>query len=245
MVPSRASSMDRSHLRHVHHLVVMSVLATSFHYVAYASGASVLPSGVAGALSGSIPLFAVLGAAVVLGGERITGRKLAGVVAGFGGVLVVARPWTGGGALDVPGVLFMLIGSASVGLSFVYAKRYLTDLAISPAALTTYQMGLGLLTLAVVTDLDGITAIGGDPEALAGLVVGLGLLGPGVAYSRPGPGSGRSDRMSPAARSARDCRSRRDDSPLSDEIRGPNRPRSTDVPLLTVFPTGGSGRIVT
>ena len=80
------------------------------------------------------------------------------------------------------GVLYMLIGSASVGLSFVYAKKFLSNLAIPPAALTTYQIGLALLTLAVVTDLDGITALGGDLKALSGLVIGLGILGTGIAY---------------------------------------------------------------
>jgi drug/metabolite transporter (DMT)-like permease len=39
-----------------------------------------------------------------------------------------------------------------------------------------------LLTLAAVTDLDGLTAIGSEPKALAGVVVGLGLLGTGLAF---------------------------------------------------------------
>ena len=174
--------LSRAHLRHAHHFVVMSVLATSLYYFAFATGASLLPSGIAGALSGAIPLFSLLGAAIALRSERITARRVAGVLVGFGGVLLVARPWAAGGAVDMTGVLFMLLGSASVGLSFVYAKRFLTDLAIAPAALTTYQMGLGALTLAVLTDVEGITAVGGDAKALVGLVVGLGLLGTGVAY---------------------------------------------------------------
>jgi drug/metabolite transporter (DMT)-like permease len=84
--------------------------------------------------------------------------------------------------VDVDGVLYMLLGSASVGLSFVYAKRFLSDQAVAPAALVTYQMGLALITLALVTDFDGITDISDDPKALAALVLGLGLLGTGVAY---------------------------------------------------------------
>jgi hypothetical protein len=80
------------------------------------------------------------------------------------------------------GVLYMLLGSASVGLSFVYAKKFLSDLDIPPVALTTHQIGLALLTLTIVTDLDGITAITGDPKAMIGLVIGLGILGTGVAY---------------------------------------------------------------
>ena len=112
----------------------------------------------------------------------MTPTRLLGVLIGFGGVLLIARPWVTDGDLDMTGVACMLLGSASVGLSFVYAKRFLVGLEIPGAALTTYQIGLGLLTLAVVTDYDGITAIGEDPRALLALVLGLGLLGTGVAY---------------------------------------------------------------
>ena len=174
--------LERRHLRHVHHFFVMSVLATSVYYFAYAAGTALLPSGIAGALSGAIPLFSFVAAALFLRSERVTPTRLLGVLIGFGGVLLIARPWVTDGDLDMTGVVCMLLGSASVGLSFVYAKRFLVGLEIPGAALTTYQIGLGLLTLAVVTDYDGITAIGEDPRALLALVLGLGLLGTGVAY---------------------------------------------------------------
>lgn len=174
--------LDRHHIRYLHHFVVMSLLATTVYYFAFAAGTSLLPSGIAGALSGSIPLFSFLSAAVLLRSEQITLRRLLGVLIGFSGVLLIARPWAATGSVDMTGVLYMLLGSASVGLSFVYAKKFLSDLDIAPVALTTYQIGLALLTLLVVTDLNGIAAIKNDPRALIGLVVGLGIFGTGVAY---------------------------------------------------------------
>lgn len=172
----------RGHLRHTHHFFVMAVLATSLYYFAFAAGTSRLPSGIAGALSGAIPLFSFVAAAIFLRSERVTALRLLGVLVGFTGVLLIARPWEAAAAVDPTGVALMLIGSASVGLSFVYAKRFLSGLAIPAAALTTYQMGLALLILLVVTRLDGVTDIAGDRRALAGLVIGLGLLGTGIAY---------------------------------------------------------------
>ena len=174
-------ALSRTHLRHVHHFVVMSVLTTSVHYFAFASGAALLPSGIAGALAGSIPLFSLLAAALLLRGERSTPLAIAGVFVGLSGVVLIARPWEAGAAVSMTGVLWMTLGSATVGLSFVYAKRYLVDLDIPAAGLTTYQMGLGLITVAAVTDLDGITALTGDPKALVGTVI-LGLFGSGIAY---------------------------------------------------------------
>ncbi len=173
---------ERAHLRHAHHFLVMSILATSVYYFAFASGTSLLASGIAGALSGAIPLFSFVSAMVFLRSEAITPLKALGVAVGFGGVLLIARPWGTAGSVDMGGVSYMLAGSLSIGLSFVYARRFLSGLAIHPAALTTYQMGLALVTLLILTDLDGVGAITGDPRALIALAIGLGLLGTGVAY---------------------------------------------------------------
>jgi drug/metabolite transporter (DMT)-like permease len=174
--------LARAHVRHTGHFVVMSLLATSFYYFAFAAGTSLLDSGIAGALSGSIPLFSFVAAAVLLRSERVTPVRVAGVLVGFGGVLLIARPWDAAGPVDPVGVLFMLAGSASVGLSFVYARRFLAGRAIPAAALTTYQMGFALLTLLLVVPLQGITDVADDTRALVGMVVGLGLLGTGLAY---------------------------------------------------------------
>lgn len=163
---------DRHHARYLHHFLVMSLIATSIYYFAFAAGTSLLPSGVAGALSGAIPLFSFLSAAIFLRSEQVTPLRLLGILIGFSGVLLIARPWATTSAVDMTGVLYMLLGSASVGLSFVYAKKFLSDLDIPPVALTTYQIGLALLTLTIVTDLDGITAITGDPRAMIGLASG-------------------------------------------------------------------------
>jgi drug/metabolite transporter (DMT)-like permease len=54
--------LDWRHLRHAHHVLIMSVLATSLYYFAFAAGTSLLESGVAGALSGATPLFSFLAA---------------------------------------------------------------------------------------------------------------------------------------------------------------------------------------
>ncbi|OUL73176.1 DMT family transporter [Paraburkholderia hospita] len=170
-------------LRHAHHFVVMSLLATSVYYYAFAKGASLLLSSVAGMLSGAIPLFSFVCAWALLRAERPSPRMMVGVVCGFVGVLMIARPWNGAVAsVDLSGVAYMAAGSLSVGCSFVYARRFLSKLDMSPVALSTWQIGFALLTIACVTPFDGITRIAHDARATVGLVLGLGLLGTGVAY---------------------------------------------------------------
>jgi drug/metabolite transporter (DMT)-like permease len=171
------------HLRHAHHFIVMSLLATAVYYYAFAKGAALLPSSVAGMLSGAIPLFSFVCAWVLLRQERPTPRMIGGVLAGFVGVLLIARPWTAGGAgVDLRGVGWMVAGSLSVGCSFVYARRFLSNLDISPLALSTWQIGFALVVISLVTDFHGMGRILADTRAFAGLVLGLGLLGTGGAY---------------------------------------------------------------
>jgi len=76
----------------------------------------------------------------------------------------------------------MLLGSLSIGASFVYAKKYISPLNISAAALTTYQLGFALLIMFFITDFTNINNIWQNTHVSVGLVVGLGLLGTGLAY---------------------------------------------------------------
>lgn len=171
------------HLRHAHHFLVMSLLATAVYYVAFAQGTALLPSSVAGMLSGAIPLFTFVCAWLFLHDEPLNGRSACGVGLGFLGVLLIARPWSGAGeTVNLAGTLYMMGGSLSVGCSFVYARRFLSPLKLPAAALTTYQIGLAIPTLLLVTDLQNLGAVFADTRAWVGLIVGLGLLGTGLAY---------------------------------------------------------------
>ena len=169
--------------RHAHHFLVMSLLATAFYYIAFAKGTALLLSSVAGMLSGAIPLFTFVTAAVFLREEPLNVRSIGGTLLGFLGVLLIARPWSQDiGTVNVAGVLWMVAGSLSVGCSFVYARKFVSPLGLPPLALTTYQIGLALAILLATTDPGGITQVFGDIRASLGLIVGLGFLGTGVAY---------------------------------------------------------------
>jgi drug/metabolite transporter (DMT)-like permease len=170
-------------LRHWRHFTVMSVIATSFYYYAFVKGTALLPSGVAGMLSGVIPLFTYGLTALGLRSEPLSARKLAGVGLGFLGVMLVARPWANGhAAIDLGGVAYILLGALSLASSFVYARRFMVNLGIQPLALSTYQIGCALMTLAVITPYGGMLRISTNTTAAVGLVAGLGLCGTGLAY---------------------------------------------------------------
>ncbi len=171
------------HLKHSGHFAVMACLAAAIYYYGFARGTALLPSGIAGALSGAIPLFSVIAAAMFLHDERLTKVMMLGVIVGFIGILMIARPFeTGPNGASTEGVLFMTLGSFSLGVSFVYAKKYVMPLKLPAAALTTYQLGFATIILALLTDFGGISSIAQSGRALTGLVLGLGLAGTGLAY---------------------------------------------------------------
>ena len=172
-----------SDLRNAGHFFVMACLAAVVYYYGFARGTQLLPSGIAGAISGAIPLFSMLSAVLLLSEEKFNRSRVLGIMIGLLGVLAIARPFGSDiepGSLE--GVGFMVIGSLSLGVSFVYARRFVTPLRLSAAALTTYQLGIASLILLAITPLEGVDQIVVDTRALVGLVIGLGLLGTGFAY---------------------------------------------------------------
>lgn len=175
-------------MRHIHHFVVMALLATAIYYFAFAKGTALLLSSVAGMLSGAIPLFAFVTALLFLRDERPTVKSLCGVALGFAGVVLIARPWqidagqVGEGGVSIAGTAYMIVGALSVGCSFVYARKFISPLKLSPLALSTYQIGIATAIFALTTDISGVGAVFDDPKTAIGLVVGLGVLGTGLAY---------------------------------------------------------------
>lgn len=172
-----------SHLSYIHHFFVMSMLATVIYFYCFAKGTALLNSGIAGALSGAIPIFSTILTFFALKDERVTLKSVLGVCIGLSGVFIIARPWESGTAsLDPAGIFYMLAGSLSVGASFVYAKKFLSSTTIAPAALTSYQVLSAILFLWIFGDLEGLGRIQSDTAALAGVVIGLGIIGTGLAY---------------------------------------------------------------
>ena len=172
-----------SHLRHSLHFIVMACLAAALYFYGFAEGTALLESGLAGAVSASIPLFSLIAAVLFLPEEKLTSNRVSGLLVGLFGVVLIAKPFASTlGDGFVLGVLWMMLGSFSLGISFVYARKFVTPLAIPPAALTTYQLGFAALILLLITDKSGLSVLRDDAQALGVLVVGLGLLGTGLAY---------------------------------------------------------------
>ena len=183
LVAWRRKVIEVRQMRHLHHFIVMGFGATAFYYFAITKGTALLPSGIAAVLGNAATLFTAIFSALFLRTEKLNSTMTFGVLLGFLGIVLIARPWEGAsGAIELSGVFWLLTSSLVLGLSYVYVRVFLTPLALPPLALATWQMGLAVVVLAAVTDFSGITRIFDDPLAATGLIVGGGILGTGVSF---------------------------------------------------------------
>jgi drug/metabolite transporter (DMT)-like permease len=110
-------------------------------------GQTYIPSGLASVLNATTPLFTVLVMATA-GDEKLNARRVAGVIIGLIGVIILH-----GQSLDFEvgqsvGILLCLAAAFFYGLSALYARRRLLD--SPPLATAAFQLMASALVMAVV-----------------------------------------------------------------------------------------------
>jgi drug/metabolite transporter (DMT)-like permease len=110
-------------------------------------GQTYIPSGLASILNATTPLFTVLVMAAA-GDEKLIARRVAGVVIGLVGVVILRGEALGFGSGQGFGVLLCLAGAFSYGLSALYARRKLSD--SPPLATATFQMLASSLMMTLI-----------------------------------------------------------------------------------------------
>jgi drug/metabolite transporter (DMT)-like permease len=141
-----------------------------------------IDSGIASVLNSTMPIFTAAIAAALLPEEVFTPGRLAGLLLGFLGILVLSGEdilrITDAGVL---GQLAVVAAAACYGLGSVYARRLLRR--IDPVSLSVLQLTAGVLICTpFVLALDGIPAFGSMSLEAWGSLLTLGLAGTGIAY---------------------------------------------------------------
>ncbi len=138
-------------------------------------GETRIDSGLAALLQACAPLFTALLAAFFVRSQRVEGRRLVGVLVGFGGVALLVGAVPSGSVL---GALAVVLTGFCYAASSLAGGRYLTDV---PAA----TIALGTTSLAAVISLPlGIAQLPGSVPGwkVIGSVLALGIVGLGIAY---------------------------------------------------------------
>ncbi len=156
------------------------MLANTAPFVLLAYGEQHVDSVLAGLLNATTPLMTLLFVPLLVPTERITARRVAGLLIGFAGVLCVLGVWRGVAGGTITGTLACLGSTACYGATFAYMQRFFAGRSGSAAALSAAQLLCASAELGVVA------------PALAGLP-------PGPPARRPSPcwRSARSARAGP------------------------------------------------
>jgi drug/metabolite transporter (DMT)-like permease len=169
------------------HMLVVGTLLCVFPFLMFAWAEQHVSSGLASILNATTPIMTMLVALAALPQEHPTRTRLAGLLTGFLGVVVVLGPWHGelwpgsAGGDHLLGEIACLAATFSYGAAFVYLRRFISPRGLGALPVATVQVGLGALVMLALTPV-----LAAQPVQLTWRVVAsmaaLGVLGTGVAF---------------------------------------------------------------
>jgi drug/metabolite transporter (DMT)-like permease len=163
------------------HLFVVALLGIVIPFTLISWGEQTIDSGLAAILTGTVPLFAIVLAAMVLADEPITTNRLLGLLVGFAGLVILTSPSLADGfGGSLPGQLALIGSSVSYAGAGVYARHTVREVAPLPSAFL--EVGFAFLVALALALLFGdpfATRI--EPSTVLS-VLWLGLIGSGLAF---------------------------------------------------------------
>lgn len=132
------------------HLAVSGVFLTALPFSLFAAGEERVSSALAGIGNATTPLAAVFFALLLLPSDRLSPRKLAAVIIGFIGVVVIMQPWESVGRPDLIGFGMTLVAGACYGLGWTYNRRFLGDADLGGLSMPTALLVVGSVLMVPV-----------------------------------------------------------------------------------------------
>jgi drug/metabolite transporter (DMT)-like permease len=161
-------------------LLFLGIVNTVFPFALITWGEIHIESGLASVLQGTAALFTLVLAHFTLADERITLRKLVGLIIGFLGVIVLANRSTGGEVEHADPTWHLLGQLAILGSSLCYASGGVYSRKVMQNRLDPMVVAAGAMTVAAI--ITGIIAYG-LPGFAGGAPVALNQLEPAVLGS--------------------------------------------------------------
>src|SRR5437868_2505690 len=164
-------------------IVVLAVLNNALPFALFGWGQTHIASGLASILNATTPIWGVVVAHFLTHDERMSPRKVAGVLLGFGGVATMIGPSLlsslGTNALAQ---LACVTASLSYALAAVWARRF-RRMGLSPMSVTTGQLTAGalmMLPLSMIVDTPWTQAF--PPLTAIGAITALALFCTAFGY---------------------------------------------------------------
>ena len=136
-------------------IFVLALLNNAIPFVLFGWGQTHIASGLAAILNATTPIWGVIVAHLLTRDEKLSGRKLGGVLLGFGGVALMIGPaLLGSLGNNVLAQLACVTAALCYAFAGVWARRF-RAMGVSPVTVTTGQLTAGsivMLPLALLVD---------------------------------------------------------------------------------------------
>ena len=171
-------------------LAAMGLFNNSLAFVLIPWGEQYIPSSLAAILNSTVPLFTIVLAHFFVSDERLTNRRVGGLVIGFSGVVVLMAPQTAGKTSDLGNLDSLLIrgeyvygavASVCYAIATVIGRRNLRG--EQPVLTSATQVSFGALWLLPLVLLSGgLPTLAGVSPFIWASMLWLGAVGSGLAY---------------------------------------------------------------
>ena len=175
---TRSRAIRLPSLRDALHVGVVAITGLVVPFTLITWSQRGIDAGLASIFSAATPLFTIVLASLVIADEPISLRRLAGVILGFGGVVVVVSGGIDGGG--EPAALIAMLGAVvSYAITAVWTRRFLRGAPALGVAAGQVQLGFVVTALlALAFDRPDLGALGLDAWAA---IAWLGLVASGLA----------------------------------------------------------------
>jgi drug/metabolite transporter (DMT)-like permease len=164
-------------------ILLLALLNNAIPFTLFGWGQTHIASGLASILNATTPIWGVLVAHFFTSDERLTPRKIAGVLLGFAGVATMIGPMLLANiGTDALAQLACIAAALCYAIAAVWARRF-RKMGIAPMSVTTGQLTAGalmMLPLALVVDQPWTQPL--PPITAWGAIVALALLCTALGY---------------------------------------------------------------
>jgi drug/metabolite transporter (DMT)-like permease len=164
-------------------ILVLAVFNNAIPFVLFGWGQTHIASGLAAILNATTPIWGVVVAHLFTADEKLSGRKLVGVLLGFGGVTVMIGPaLLGSLGNNVLAQLACVTAALCYAFAGVWARRY-RGMGVSPMSVTTGQLTAGALVMLPIALLIDRPWLDAPPSLMAfGAIAALAVVCSAFAY---------------------------------------------------------------
>jgi drug/metabolite transporter (DMT)-like permease len=167
------------------HMVVVGTFFCAVPFTLFAWAEQSLPSSLASIYNATTPIMTLLITPLILRSERLGGSRVAGLLIGIVGVVVLSGAWQLIGSGDVsaslPAQLACLGATLSYGFAGLYLRRFVSGLPYDSVTLSSVQLAMASTVVLLLAPFDARGPITLDLPIVASMAA-LGILGTGIAY---------------------------------------------------------------